>query len=247
MAIEVFNRYETKFLLTTKQYKALRTILEERVHPDAYNKGGKFYTICNVYYDTPDNNLIRTSLDKPEYKEKLRLRSYGVPNKNKPVFLEIKKKYAGIVNKRRCALTIDEANALILDNKYPVIKDYMNVQVLNELDYFAQMYDLVPKVYLAYDRLAYAGIEDEDLRITFDTNIRSRRYNVALEKGDYGSPIIDGGIWLMEVKCAGAVPMWLAAALSELGIYKTSFSKYGTEYKNYLRYMTEEMEGIRYA
>lgn len=246
MAIEVFNRYETKFLMDTRQYNILKEEIEKRAVLDVYNKGGKFYTICNVYYDTPDNNLIRASLEKPKYKEKLRLRSYGVPEKDKTVFLEIKKKYDGIVNKRRCSLTIDEASQLVTGHNYPQLKDYMNKQVLDELYYFVNLYNVEPKAYIAYDRLAYAGIEDKDLRITFDTNIRSRRYNVALEKGDYGTNILNSGVWLMEIKCGGALPMWLVSILCKLNIYKTSFSKYGSEYMQYLHNL-HRMEGLKYA
>lgn len=240
MAIEVFNRYETKYLIDTKTYGILVNELSKRMKPDSYSNGSKFYTICNIYYDTLDNRLIKDSLSKPVYKEKLRLRSYGVPDKSGQVYLEIKKKYNGIVNKRRCSLTISEANTLIGNHIYPRLKSHMNEQVLNEIYYFTNAYKVSPKVYIAYDRRAYFGIEDKDLRITFDTNIRTRRYNVALEKGDYGAPLLGSGVWLMEIKCSGALPLWLTEILSQNHIYKTSFSKYGTEYCQFLR-QTEEL------
>jgi len=93
------------------------------------------------------------------------------------------------------------------------------------------VYDLEPKLYLAYDRIAYFGINNRDLRITFDTNIRSRRTDLRLELGDYGEPLLDEGVWLMEVKAEKSIPVWLSRMLSENGLFKTSFSKYGTEYK----------------
>jgi SPX domain protein involved in polyphosphate accumulation len=243
MSIEVFNRYETKFLMSTQAYKKLTEIINKYMEKDEYNRDNDFYTICNVYYDTDNNDLIRTSLEKPVYKEKLRLRSYGVPGKGSKVFLEIKKKYKGIVNKRRSNLTLSEAKALVCGHIYPEKKDYMNMQVIDELYSFVNLYNVSPKVYIAYDRLAYKGIEDSSLRITFDTNIRTRRYDVALEKGDYGTQLLDKDVWLMEVKCSGAMPMWLVSALSECGVYKTSFSKYGTEYKRYLNELLE----VQYA
>jgi hypothetical protein len=240
MAIEVFNRYETKFLMDTKAYNLLIDEISKRMEPDSYSNGNKFYTICNVYYDIDDNRLIRDSLSKPAYKEKLRLRSYGVPDKSKPVYMEIKKKYNGIVNKRRCSLSIGDAKELIDSHTYPDIKEYTNEQVLNEIYYFTDNYKVSPKVFIAYDRRAFFGKEDSDLRITFDTNIRTRRYNVALEKGDYGTQLLEPGVWLMEVKCSKAMPMWLTEILAQNQIYKTSFSKYGTEYKQFLK-QTEEL------
>lgn len=241
MAIEVFNRYETKYLLDLKTYLAFEKEIQEKVVLDKFNINNQFYTICNIYYDSWDDNLIRTSLEKPTYKEKIRLRSYGVPNAEQKVFLEIKKKYNGIVNKRRCLLKINEAEKLIQNHIYPSLKEYMNEQVLNEIYYFVNNYDVMPKAYIAYDRKAYAGIEDKDLRITFDTNIRTRRYNLALEKGDYGRQLLESGKYLMEIKCSQAMPLWLTNLLSKHKIYKTSFSKYGTEYKQYLQ-ITEELK-----
>ena len=235
MAIETFNRYETKFLLNRAQFEAMKKGIKDKVVPDAYNINDKCYTICNIYYDTADSQLIRESLSKPAYKEKLRLRSYGVPKPGTPVFLEIKKKFDSIVNKRRTGIGIKAADMLISHGIMPAPTPKMNKQVLNELYYFVSIYDLKPMVYIAYDRQAYAGIEDKDLRITFDTNIRTRRYDLSLESGDYGDPLLNEGVWLMEIKCSGAMPLWLTSILSANKIYKTSFSKYGTEYKHYLQ------------
>ena len=110
MAIEVFNRYEKKYLIDAKDFKWLLEKLKERMEPDKYNKDGRLYKISNIYYDTPDDALIRASIEKPVYKEKLRLRSYGVPGIYDEVFLEIKKKYNGMVNKRRTCLKIGRAH-----------------------------------------------------------------------------------------------------------------------------------------
>ncbi len=242
MAIEVFNRYETKYLIDTATYNKISDTIKAYTTPDSYSKGDSFYTISNIYYDTKDSSLIRNSLSKPIYKEKLRLRSYGTPKEYQPVFLEIKKKYNGIVNKRRCTIKIPEAAELVEKHIYPEIEDYMNTQVLNEIYYLTGNYKLQPMVYISYKRKAFFGKEDKDLRITFDTDILTRRYNLSLEKGSYGTPLLDSRLWLMEVKCSGALPLWLTRLLSENGIYKTSFSKYGTEYINYL-----QQEEINYA
>lgn len=240
MPIEVFNRYEHKYLMDRTTYEKVLEIMDLHMTLDKYNKNKKPYTIANVYYDTPDDYLIRKSLSKPVYKEKLRLRAYGVPDTDTKVFLEIKKKYNGIVNKRRSVLTLSEAYSLLQTGKIPVVKDYMNGQVLKEIEYLLSHYDLLPKVYLAYDRIAYFEQGNPDLRISFDMNIRSRRYNVALESGDFGDNLLDSSTYLMEIKTSRAKPLWLTNMLTELNIKRQSFSKYGTEFKNTLN--TEPMK-----
>ena len=234
MAIEVFNRVEKKYLLDNRVYEMLLHKLEDYMEVDVYNKGNKLYSIANIYYDTPSDELIRNSLEQPVYKEKLRLRSYGVPKMEDQVFLEIKKKFGGVVNKRRTALVLSEAYQYLEDGKQPMESSNINQQVLREADVFLKRYCLLPKVFLAYDRIAFFGKEDKDFRVTFDTNLRTRREDVRLEDGMDGIPLLEDGIWLMEVKITKAAPLWFTHLLSEYRIYSTSFSKYGTEYKKYL-------------
>ena len=235
MAIEIFNRYEHKYLLDRETYEKVIPIIERHMELDAYNEGRKPYTFANIYYDTGDDYLIRHSLESPEYKEKLRLRSYGVPGKKSTVFLEIKKKYRGLVNKRRTMLKLDEAYDFVKTGDEPEPREYMNKQVMDEINYFLHVYDLKPKVYLAYDRIAYFEKDNPDLRISFDKNIRSRRYDVHLEDGDYGKKLLGGDMYLMEIKTAKAKPLWLTHMLSELDIKRVKFSKYGTEFKNMIK------------
>ena len=213
MAIEVFNRYEHKYMLDRKTFEKVIKIMDEHMIMDSHNEGHKPYTIANIYFDTPDDYLIRTSLSKPEYKEKLRLRAYGVPDRESKVFLEIKKKFHGIVNKRRTKLKLAEAYSFVASGIAPNPQEYMNAQVLHELEYFLKIYDLSPKLYLAYDRIAYFEKDNRDLRISFDMNIRSRRYDLALEKGDYGELLLPEGIYLMEIKTSLAKPLWLTHML----------------------------------
>lgn len=234
MAIEVFNRYENKFLIDIEVYHRIEEKLRQHMELDEYNKKHDFYTISNIYYDTKDNYLIRNSLSKPKYKEKLRLRAYGVPQNDAKVFLEIKKKVCGLVNKRRTTLKLNEAYDFVNTGIKPELKEYMNQQVLNEIEYILRIYDLEPKLYLAYDRKALFGKESRDLRITFDTNIRTRRYDLKLESGDHGQHLLESGQWLMEVKAQNAIPLWLSKMLSDYGIFSTSFSKYGKEYQRML-------------
>lgn len=241
VAIEVFNRYEKKFLMGDDEYRKVQEVLLEYMELDEYNKTHPFYTISNIYYDTFDNHLIRTSISKPKYKEKLRLRGYGVPSLDDKVYLEIKKKVNGLVNKRRTKLVLSEAYEFARTGEKPEYKKYMNKQVLKEIEYFLSLYKLEPKIYIAYDRKAYFGINNRDLRITFDTNIRTRREMLRLEYGDFGERLLEDGLWLMEVKAEKSIPVWLSRMLSDFKLYKTSFSKYGTEYKSMLR--KKMMEG----
>lgn len=88
----------------------------------------------------------------------------------------------------------------------------------------------VPKVFIAYERCAYSGLEDSNLRITFDQNIRWRDYDLDLSLGDYGTPLLHKNLYLMEIKIPGTMPLWLAHLLTDLDIQSSSFSKYGTCY-----------------
>ena len=234
MAIEVFNRYENKYIVNSGIFEKLQQKLASYMELDIHNKKQETYTVTNLYYDTKDNHLIRTSLQKPVYKEKLRLRSYGMPDADKPVYVEIKKKVAGLVNKRRSALQLKEAYVFLNSGVLPEVQSYQNVQVLKEIQYILQCYELQPALYLAYDRIAYFGKDEEDLRISFDCNIRMRRNQLALEAGTFGVPLLPEDAWLMEIKVAHSMPVWLCALLAEYQIYPASFSKYGTEYRKML-------------
>lgn len=234
MAIEVFNRVEKKYIIDDYTYHILNEELKEHMVEDQFCVGNQFYSISNIYFDTWDDELIRRSIEKPVYKEKLRLRSYGVPDLDDMVFLEIKKKFKGVVNKRRTVLKLNEAYDFLIKEKTLKPRPYSNEQVLKELKYFMQLYKPVPKLYLAYDRKALFGKEDNELRITFDTNIRTRREQLRLELGDEGELLMKKGTWLMEVKTVGSMPLWLSEMFTRLGIYGSTFSKYGTEYKKYM-------------
>lgn len=234
MAIEVFNRVEKKYFVNGDQMARVLDEIEKHMTPDKFNKDRQTYSICNIYFDTEDDYLIRTSLGKPDYKEKLRLRTYGTPNKDGKAFLEIKKKVNSVVNKRRTTIGLQEAYRFVENGGKVALTDETNPQVLKELAYMVQHYNLQPKVIIAYDRMAYFEKGNPDLRISFDTNIRSRRDNVRLEEGSYGTALLEPNVWLMEIKTASAMPLWLTKLLTEEKIHKVSFSKYGAEYKKYI-------------
>lgn len=235
MAISTFKRYEKKYILTEQQYISLIPKLLNYMEPDKHCVGGMHYSIHNIYYDTLDNQVIRHSLSKPYYKEKLRLRSYGlVSSANEKVYLEIKKKIGGIVNKRRVEMTMKEATHFINSGIREKTNKYMKEQVLDEIGFFLKNNNVKPAVFIAYEREAYFGKENKDFRLTFDKNIITRRDNVTLTGGYFGEQLLEKDQRLMEIKILDAIPVWLANILSELEIYSTSFSKYGVEYKHYL-------------
>lgn len=234
MAIEVFNRYENKYLIDSGTCEKLQHRLSDYMELDGYNKQQETYSICNIYYDTDDSYLIRTSIHKPKYKEKLRLRSYGTPNPDSQVYVEIKKKVCGLVNKRRSPIMLDEAYEFLSSGKLPEMEPHMNRQVLLEAEYILQQHELKPKVFLAYERRAFFGTGQHDLRVSFDTAITTRRTDLKLESGVYGDKLLDNGKWIMEIKVAQSIPVWLTHLLSEYKIYPTSFSKYGMEYMDSL-------------
>ncbi len=234
MAIEVFNRIEKKYLITEDTYNKFYAEIESYMEVDEFCRNGNFYSINNIYFDTDSDELIRTSIDKPVYKEKLRLRSYGIPKMDDMVFLEIKKKYCGIVNKRRTLLTLAQAYDFLFDGTIPSEGDYLNIQVIKELEFFMRFYKPKAKLFLAYDRMAMFGREDNDLRITFDRNIRTRRDNLRLELSDEGEQLLDKGIVLLEIKTPTSFPLWLTGILTELEMKGVSFSKYGAEYRHFL-------------
>lgn len=219
---KVFNRYEKKYLLSPEHYLALKTDLDEYMMEDAYG----WHTIRNIYFDTADNQLIRTSIEKPKYKEKFRVRCYGEPKEDSSCYLEIKKKYKGLVNKRRIEMSIKEARAFLLEGVEPERQD----QIYREIAYFLSRYPVQPKRYIAYDRLALHGKEDPEFRVTFDENIRSRVDKLTLEWDGDTEQLLEPGYKLMEVKVYGAMPLWFVNLLSKHQIYNTSFSKYGKFY-----------------
>lgn len=222
----VFKRYELKYLITREQQTVIKEKMSRYMTGDEYGRS----TICNIYYDTPDYLLIRRSIEAPVYKEKFRLRSYGVASPEGSVFLELKKKYKGVVYKRRMHMHENEAMKYLSGEA-----SASDSQIAREIDYCLKQYEGIrPSVVITYDREAYYEIGNSDFRLTFDDNILWRDYDLSLCKGIYGEPVLDEDLVLMEVKTGMAIPIWLSSLLSELGIYKTSFSKYGSVYKEKL-------------
>lgn len=221
MSIKVFKRVEYKYLIDENQYNDL--LDEIRLHLKSDKHG--MTTIQSLYFDTDNYLLIRRSIEKPKYKEKIRLRSYGLADDDKKVFLELKKKANGVVYKRRISTKERDAFSFILSGKLPD-----SSQITKEIDYFIKMYSsLEPSMLVLYDRTAFVD-PNSNLRITFDRNVRYRTERLNLHSDLEGELILKDGKILMEVKSDYAIPLWLVKKLSQNKVYKQSFSKYGQAY-----------------
>ena len=217
---EFFRRVEKKYIINKQQYLILKEIMNKTMIEDEHGKS----TICNVYFDTENYDLIRHSITKPLYKEKIRLRSYNIPTLDSNVYLEIKRKFNGVVSKRRVEMKLSD---------YYKLEEKIfckNNQVENELNYYFKLYNLKPKMYLSYFRRAYYDKENRDFRITFDSNILARRFDLEMEKGSYGEHIFEEDKYIMEIKTLGAIPIWFVKILNDLKVCPCGFSKYGEAY-----------------
>ena len=235
----VFQRYEIKFLLTRKQKEGILKAMEPYMELDAYGRS----TIRNIYYDTDNYRLVRKSLEKPVYKEKLRVRSYSAAEPEDKVFVELKKKYKGVVYKRRIEMHYAEAmDFLCGDAPCP------DKQIAREIDYALRFYpELRPSFGIFCERTAYAENGGGDLRLTIDENLRYRTRDLDLLRGTYGDPILPAGKCIMELKTPHTLPLWLAALLDEHKVFPTSFSKYATAYNIELNRVLSKKRGAAYC
>lgn len=246
-ASDTFERKEKKYLISTEQCQAIKEGLASHMRLDDYGAT----RIDSLYLDTPNRSLICRSLEKPLYKEKLRIRSYGPFSEADSVFVEIKKKYKGIVYKRRVRMSPEGArryaNGLAYEDAQkqfpiedcPVEKELApgKVQIAREIDAFFGRYDgLAPSMLISCMREAWCPIDSEDDdcvdRITFDEDIC---YVDLMEASSVmRRPVTAPDQVVMEVKCAGGYPTWLCDILSSVAAYPRSFSKYGNAYKRVL-------------
>ena len=223
MSGAIFERHEMKFLLNMQQRRFLENAIEGRMRPDEHGES----TICNIYYDTPDFLLVRRSLERPIYKEKIRMRSYGPAYGEAEVFLELKKKYNGVVYKRRISLPLDQAESYMAGE----IEMPKDSQIAREIDWFCHYYKaLFPAAHISYDRNAWFDRLDPELRLTFDRNILWQTADCSLSALPSGQSLLNSGESLLEIKTAASIPMWLVSLLDEAEIRKINFSKYGSAY-----------------
>lgn len=230
---QVFRRDEKKYLLSAKQKAALMQAIAEHIEPDKYFAS----TICSLYFDTATQDLIIQSIGKPVYKQKIRLRSYGISKLDDDVFLEAKIKFRGIVSKRRFKIKLRDFNTyyqkLSSARGHPELHSSDSPQIAKELDYLFHFYNLRPNWIVCYDRESYCGKDDPQLRLTFDENLRSRRDKLRLEAGDQGKKFFSDQTCVLEIKALDAMPLWLVHTLTRLEIYPVSFTKYGNIYKKF--------------
>lgn len=230
----IFKRYELKYMLTLTQKEKVLEAMKPYMKLDKYGRT----TIRNLYYDTDTYLLIRRSIEKPAYKEKLRVRSYSKASPDSTVFVELKKKHKHIVYKRRVSLPNNKAIQWLSGEGNTDRK----TQIISEINYFLGYYaTLHPTVFLSYEREAFYANDGSDFRVTFDDNVLCRQEDLSLESEVYGTPILPQGQVLMEIKCSGGIPLWMAEVLSREKIYKTSFSKYGTAYRTLVFPKTHKM------
>ena len=232
-----FKRYEKKYLLTAEGYARLMERMAPHIEPDEYHRS----TVCSIYYDGDDFRLIRHSIDAPIYKEKLRVRCYNPSGPDCEAFVELKKKYKGIVYKRRVVMTARQADAWLSGAAEPP----EDSQMAREIQWFLHENRPRPRVLIACDRTSWRARENPELRITFDERIRWRDRELDFASGSGGELLLPNGEVLMELKIPGAAPLWLAHLLSEQALFPTSFSKYGVCYKSHLlqAYMQEYIKG----
>lgn len=223
MIQQVFRRSEIKYVLSQKEYHLLMDKISPYLEKDEYFKE----TNCSIYFDNDSNWLAIHSLEKPMYKEKIRIRSYNVPTLTDTIFVEIKKKYDGVGSKRRIPMKLCDFYLFLKNHQTFNNLDENQKQILSEIEYVFKFYNLKPTLYLAYDRLSYCDKNNPNFRVTFDHNVRSRKNNLRLEAGDNGKKYFKNNEVVMEVKALGSYPIWFVKSLSSLKIYPASFSKYG--------------------
>ncbi|WP_230856246.1 polyphosphate polymerase domain-containing protein [Virgibacillus dakarensis] len=229
LAIEVFRRKEQKYVITTEQYSLLVEQILPYMRPDKYGDNGR-YTVTSLYFDSNDHKIYFETKNKLKFRQKLRLRIYDDTDLNGTAFFEVKQKHKKVVNKRRMLLPLKEAYRYLYENQENGLNSYetSNPQVFREIDYFLHLYDLRPEMVVSYDRHALHCIEDPDLRITFDLNLRCRNEDLFVEHGSGGANFIDPNLVVLEVKVNDSVPLWLTRILQTLHCEQKSASKYCT-------------------
>lgn len=229
MAIEIFTRRELKYLITTEQYRELTKRLSPHMRPDIHGTDGH-YTVTSLYFESPEHTIYMETKNKLSFRQKLRLRVYDETDRNGTAFFEVKQKHKKVVNKRRMVLPLREAYRYLKNTSTHSFDHYetSNTQVLREIDHFRKLYHLQPEMIVSYDRHAFHGLEDADLRVTFDMNLRCRNDDLYVENGPHGVNFVDSNLVVLEVKVNNSVPLWLAHTLQELNCKQKSPSKFCT-------------------
>lgn len=228
LAKEIFNRYELKFPMSISTYNDLIKVIDPLFIADAFGDEEGFYSITNLYFDTWDNFFHEQNLNREPFRQKLRMRTYGNVSLEDVCYLEIKKKYNGLSNKRRTSMTLLDAYSFLGLTQPKCDKGFTNSNdfVLQEIDYFKNYYQLMPKSIISYDRKALHREDDCDVRVTFDKNLRTRTTDLRLEHGNFGEMFTPEDFIMMEVKVADCIPLWFAEIIDRFGLTGMKFSKY---------------------
>lgn len=242
---EIFQRYELKYLIPFEKYQeiAKQLMANGKMRYDKFGDGFGCYNIVSLYFDSDDKKIYYETRNKLRFRQKLRLRVYDDATINSPSFLEIKQKFNKVVNKRRTKIKLADAyEYLKYGNKQGDLRDYepSNPQIMNEVESFRSLYGLKPRVVVSYDRKAFHGVEDSDLRVTFDYNLMARDNNLHIEDGPEGTYFVNPNLVVMEVKVSQSVPFWLSRMLSEFECPRRSVSKFCTSID-----LMEEMQQSR--
>lgn len=227
MALEIFSRRELKFLLPFETYKALANDMMPYMRYDKFGDGFGRYNIVSLYFDTPQKTIYYETRNKLLFRQKLRLRVYDEADLNSTAFLEVKQKFKNVVNKRRTLVPLQSAYDYIYQNQ-SIADQVSNPQILKEIDHFKQLYNLHPEIVVSYDRQAFHGLYDPDLRVTYDYNLLCRNDDLHIENGPQGENFVDPNLVVMEVKITNSVPLWLTELLSDYGLQKQGVSKFCT-------------------
>lgn len=229
MAIEIFSRREQKYLITRSQYAQLAKYLMNYMRFDKYGQDG-MYHVSSLYFDNPNQDIYFETKNKMKYRQKLRLRVYNEVDQNTKAFFEIKQKHDNVVNKRRLLMPLKEAYRYLNEGSPDNLEQFetSNFQVLKEIDYFIRFYHLQPEMIVSYRRHAFHGLDDPELRVTFDLDLKCRNTDLSLENGLYGENFIDEDLVILEVKVNNSVPLWLARYLQQLECEQRSASKFCT-------------------
>lgn len=225
----IIKRYEKKYVIDALQYELFMHFVQGKLTEDQRSR----YTISNLYYDTDDYELIRASIEKPVYKEKLRIRTYEAPWPGAAAYIELKKKVEGIVYKRRFETDLTGGAVFLGGGAVPVSKPE-DKHVIEEIKYFLSRHDVGPKAFISYERQCFHGAFDPEFRVTFDTDITFSDPKDVSSAKPAGRPVLEPEKMIMEIKTPSAMPVWLSKIMSELDIYPSSFSKYGQAYKAYV-------------
>ena len=217
---ETFQRKELKYLLDAPSLYRLREAVSRHLLPSEFGTS----QVNSLYLDTRERSVIARSVEKPLYKEKLRIRWYrsGSLATASEAFVELKKKHKGIVYKRRLAVSPQTAIGFSRGSGLG------GSQIAREIEAARQrMGDLLPSALVICRRTSFGSDGEGELRITFDEGLR------VLDLFDGGQTVypLEPGQVVLEVKGANAHPFWLVDALSAERAYPVAFSKYGAFYE----------------